>query len=256
MISIKTKKDIDLMREGGIILASVLKKLESEVRVGISPLEIDDIAHTLIVKSKARPAFLGMYGFPNTACISVNDEVVHGVPNKRKLVYGDLVSIDIGLVWGGWYLDMASTVPVIDGKSFEEWQIEDVSGSKLIKATKESLDIAISLCRPGTHLGDIGSAIDKRVSTDGFRVVRELAGHGIGHKLHEDPLVLNFGRKNEGVVLKPGMTIAIEPIVVEGRDKIRLKDDGHTYISMDGRRACHFEHTVAITDGDPIVLTA
>lgn len=255
MISIKTPKDISDMREGGKILAQVLQKLENMVALGVTPLEIDQKAHDLILEAGAKPAFLGLYGFPNTTCISVNDEVVHGIPNNRKLKYGDIVSIDIGLIWKGWNLDMATTLPVLGDKSLDEWRNYDPKGAVLIDATKESLMKAIEMCYEGARLGDVGNAIESVIKKNKLSIVRELAGHGIGHKLHEDPLVLNFGNRGEGTILKNGMTLAIEPIVVEGVGSVKLSSDGHTYVSKDGKRAAHFEHTIAITKDGPIVLT-
>lgn len=256
MISIKTSQDIANMREGGAILKGVLDELVRMVNIGVTPLEIDSRAHDLILKAGAKPAFLGLYGFPNTTCISVNDEVVHGIPKNKPLKYGDILSIDIGLIWKSWCLDMATTLPVLGDKTIDEWKKEDSSAFSLIEATRQSLDDAIKLCVPGRRLGMIGNAIESRIKKAGFSVVHELAGHGIGHKLHEDPLVLNFGSPEEGIALKAGMTIAIEPIIVEGRGQVRLSKDGYTYVSKDSSRAAHFEHTIAITDNGPIVLTS
>ena len=255
MITQKNKQNIQDMHEGGKILSSILDKLIEGVAPGMSTISLDTKAHDAIIALGCKPAFLGLYGFPGTVCISVNDEVVHGVPNTKILRKGDLLSLDIGLIYKGWYLDMAKTIPVLGEQSFDDWAEEDPMAARLIQVTEKSLKAAIAICKPGITTGDIGSTIQAVVESAGFGIVKDLAGHGIGKKLHEDPLVENWGKPGNGFRLKEGMTIAIEPIVTEGSTQVRILKDGFTYATKDGKRAAHFEHTIAITEEGCIVLT-
>lgn len=239
------------MREAGRRLARILKVLSKEVRVGITTQALDDISLKLMEGENVRPAFLGYkphgarYGYPASICTSVNDGVVHGLPSAYVIKDGDLVKIDIGAVYQGFYADMAVTIPV--GKVSKE-------ARKLVKVTRESLEKAIKVAKPGNTLGDIGHTVEHFVKRHGFGVVRALTGHGIGRALHEDPYVFNYGKPGTGEELRPGMVIAIEPMITLGKENVRqLKDD--SFVTADGSLAAHFEHTVAITERGPIVLT-
>lgn len=246
MISLKTSQEISVMREGGRKLAEVMAQLISLVKPGIPTKDLDKAARSLILDSGAKVAFQGYDGFPGAICTSVNEEVVHSVPSSRVLREGDIVTLDIGLVWQEWFLDMARTVPVgsIDKKTM-----------RLLEVTKESLDIGIAKASVGNKVGDIAYAVQHMVESNGYSVVRELCGHGIGKNLHEDPKVLNYGERGTGVVLKEGMVICIEPMVTMGDWKLKRSKDGHGFETKDGSLSCHFEDTVAITSSGPQVLT-
>lgn len=246
MIPVKTLKEISVMREGGKKLAEVMAQLISLVKPGTPTKDLDKAARALILDSGAKVAFQGYDGFPGTICTSVNEEVVHSVPSPRILREGDIVTLDIGLVWQGWFLDMARTVPVgsIDKKTM-----------RLLEVTKESLDIGITKASVGNKVGDIAYAVQHVVESNGYNVVRELCGHGIGKNLHEDPKVLNYGERDTGVVLKEGMVICIEPMVTVGDWKLKRSKDGHGFETKDGSLSCHFEDTVAITSSGSEVLT-
>src|SRR3989344_2922884 len=252
MINLKSKKEIETMAAGGKILAGVLEEGRRAAKEGMSLLELDALASQLIKKSGAEPAFLGYRPegadkpYPATICASVNEVVVHGVPTKYVLKKGDVLKIDVGLGYGGLFVDTATTV-----------MIEPVTemARRLVKATEESLGIAMREAKPGRHLEDIGFAVNKFVSRNRFKVVRSLTGHGIGKEFHEEPVIYNFGVKGRGPVLAPGMVMAIEPIISAGSDKIiQLKDE--SYATADGSISAHFEHTVAITEKGPVILTA
>lgn len=246
MISSKTPQEISVMREGGRKLAEVMAQLISLVKPGIATKELDKAARALILDSGAKLAFEGYDGFPGAICTSINEEVVHAVPSSRVLREGDLLTLDIGLVWQGWFLDMARTVPVgsIDKKTM-----------RLLEVTQESLDIGMQKARAGNTVGDIGYAVQQIVEKNGYNAVRELCGHGIGRDLHEDPKVLNYGEKGTGAMLKEGMVICIEPMVTAGDWKLKRSKDGHGFSTKDGSLSCHFEDTVAITFAGPCVLT-
>jgi methionyl aminopeptidase len=247
MINLKTKHEIELMREAGRLLASVLPPLQAACEPGVRTIELDRIADKLIRAGGATPGFLGYHGFPNSMCVSINDEAVHGIPGNRKIAAGDLVSLDLGLVLDGFWADVGITVGV--GKITPE-------ARRLLKVTEEALALGIGKAQPGGWLGDISSAIQAHVEAAGFSVIRQFVGHGIGRQMHEDPQVPNFGRPGTPPRLKAGMTLAIEPMVNAGSYEVYMKPDGWTICTADGSLSAYFEHTVAITDGGPLILTA
>jgi len=228
------------------MVAEILQMLRERVRPGITTLELDQLAENQCTKWKARPAFKGYGGFPFTICASPNDQVVHGFANHEPLHDGDIISIDFGLIVDDFYGDSAITVPVgeVDQKT-----------SNLLQVTKDSLECGIAAALPGGHLSDISSAVQTRVERDGFSVVREFVGHGIGRQLHEDPQIPNYGSSGRGIRLKEGMTFAIEPMVNVGLAGVRVLEDGWTAVTVDGKRSAHFEHTIAITENGPEILT-
>ncbi|TMF37489.1 MAG: type I methionyl aminopeptidase [Chloroflexi bacterium] len=246
MINLKTAHEIDLMARAGSLLASVLPPLREACRAGVKTVELDRIADRLIRGGGATPGFLGYHGFPKSICVSINDEAVHGIPSNRKIAEGDLVSLDLGLVLEGFWADVGITVGV--GKITPE-------AARLLKVTEQALYIGIDKARPGGFLGDISSAIQKHVEASGFSVIRQFVGHGIGRQMHEDPQVPNFGAPGTPPRLKPGMTLAIEPMVNAGTHEVYMKPDGWTICTVDGALSAYFEHTVAITEKGPIVLT-
>ena len=235
------------MREAGRIVCEVLDVLEKNVAPGITTAELDKIAYDETLKRKAKPAFKGYLGFPCSLCASVNDEVVHGIPSKSKtLKAGDLMKLDFGVSFKGWVGDSARTVPV--GK------VSDAA-TRVLEVTRESLKRGIAAARAGNRIGDIGHAVQSYVEAQGCSVVRDLTGHGIGRKLHEEPRVPNHGDAGTGLLLKAGMTIAIEPMVNAGTHKVVELEDEWTIVTMDHALSAHFEHTIAITDGEPEILT-
>ncbi len=247
MIVLKTTRELTLMREACRISAGALKVAGEAVRPGISTWEIDKIAYDYIKSQGAEPNFLNLYGFPATACISINDEVIHGIPSKTRILKsGDIVSIDLGAKVNGYNGDNAATFACGD--------ISD-EAKRLIDTTRESLYEAIRFAVPGGRLGDIGSAVQRYCEERGYGVVREYTGHGIGKALHEDPSVPNYGTAGRGVRLLPGMTIAIEPMINQGTARIKQLPDGWTIKTIDGKLSAHFEHTVAITKDGPVILT-
>lgn len=252
LIQIKSQKEIEIMAEGGKILARILKELSKAVKPEITTQDLDKLARELVFKFGARPSFLNYNGYPAVLCTSVNDEIVHGVPSERKLVKGDLLKLDMGILYKGFHTDSAVTVLVGGGLAFDKGTLLK---KKLIRATKEALEIGIKQARPGNTLGDIGSAIQKYVEKNGFGVVRDLVGHGIGRELHEEPQVPNYGKPGTGPDLVEGMVIAIEPMVVTGDWKIKEGPDGFVFQTKDGGLAAHFEHTIAITEKGPLILT-
>lgn len=243
---LKSPAEIEVMREAGRITASVLRVVGEAVAPGRTTRELDEIAAEHIRKEGGKPAFLGYRGFPATLCVSVNDEVVHGIPGKRRLREGDIVSVDCGVIVDGYYGDAAMTFPV--------GQVSD-EARRLMDVTREALEAAIARCRPGMRLGDVGNAVQTVVERAGFSVVREYVGHGIGRSMHEEPQVPNFGRAGTGMTLKPGAVLAIEPMVNAGGYAVRSLDDGWTVVTADGSLSAHFEHTVAITEDGPSILT-
>ncbi len=247
MIVLKSAREIDLMRRGGQILADVMEMLRGFVKPGLSTLEIDEEVEELIVARGAKPAFKGYRGFPATVCISINEEIVHGIPSAhRRVKEGDIVGLDLGCIVEGYYADCAFTMPI--GEIPARVQ-------ELLDVTRQSLDLAITQCRPGQRLSDISHAVQRHVEAHGFGVVRAFVGHGIGRNLHEDPQIPNFGEPGHGPQLKTGMVVAIEPMVTMGSYDIRILDDGWTAVTKDGSLAAHFEHTIAVTDNGPDVLT-
>jgi methionyl aminopeptidase len=247
MINLKTKHEIELMARAGRLLASVLPPLQAACEPGVKTIELDKIADKLIRDGGATPGFLGYHGFPRSICVSINDEAVHGIPGNRKIAAGDLVSLDLGLVLEGFWADVGITVGV--GQITPEAQ-------RLLKVTEEALHVGIARAVPGGWLGDISSAIQKHVEDAGFSVIRQFVGHGIGRQMHEDPQVPNFGRPGTPPRLKSGMTLAIEPMVNAGTYEVFMKPDGWTICTADGALSAYFEHTVAITDAGPLILTA
>ncbi|NQV00008.1 MAG: type I methionyl aminopeptidase [Parcubacteria group bacterium] len=246
MIIIKTKEEIGLIREGGKILAIIMDELEDMVVAGIKTIDIDKKAAQLADKYSAKPSFRGYRGFPASVCTSVNDKVVHSVPQNESLKDGDIIGIDFGLLYKKHFTDMARTIAV--GDISEELK-------KLIKVTKESLNLGIDQIKLGNKIGDISYAIQTHVESNNLSVVRELVGHGVGKKVHEDPQIPNFGAKGKGPVLKSGMVVAIEPMVNMGSYEIKLLDDGWSFATKDGSMSAHFEHTVVVTDDGYEILT-
>jgi methionyl aminopeptidase len=246
-LEIKSADEIALMREAGRIVCEILDELEKAVAPGVTTWDLDALAEKLIYEKGAKPAFKGYLGFPSCLCASINEEVVHGIPSKRrKLAEGDLMKLDFGVVYRGFFGDSARTVPV--GKVSLEAEL-------LVKATRESLQKAIAAAVPGNRMGDIGHAIQSHVEGLGFSVVRSFTGHGIGRKLHEAPEVPNFGEPGSGMKLRPGMTLAIEPMVNVGTHEVGLLEDDWTAVTLDSKLSAHFEHTVLITDNGAEVLT-
>ena len=247
MIVLKTTRELSLMKEACRISAGALRVAGEAVKPGVSTAEIDRIAYEYIISQGAEPNFLHLYGFPATACISVNDEVIHGIPSKERILKeGDIVSIDLGAKKHGFNGDNAATFAC--GKISDEAQ-------RLIDVTRESLYEAIKVAVPGGRIGDIGSCVQRYCEERGFSVVREYTGHGVGKELHEDPAVPNYGTAGRGVRLLPGMTIAIEPMINQGTKAIRRLSDGWTVKTADGKLSAHFENTVAVTKDGPVILT-
>ncbi|MBR2315035.1 MAG: type I methionyl aminopeptidase [Clostridia bacterium] len=247
MIVLKTSRELALMREACRISAGALQVAGEAVRPGISTWEIDKIAYDYIKSQGAEPNFLNLYGFPATACISINDEVIHGIPSKKRILKsGDIVSIDLGAKIGGYNGDNAATFAC--GEISEE-------AKRLMDTTRESLYEAIKMAVPGGKIGDIASAVQTYCESRGYSVVREYTGHGVGKELHEDPSVPNYGTAGRGVRLLPGMTIAIEPMINQGTAKIKVLPDGWTVKTQDSKLSAHFEHTIAITKDGPVILT-
>ena len=247
MIVLKTTRELSLMKEAGAIAAGALKAAGAAVEPGVSTEEINRIAHNFIVKNGGIPTFLGYNGYPAASCISINDEVIHGIPSKKRIIKaGDIVSIDVGATLNGYVGDNAAT-----------FAAGDISpeAQRLCDVTRESLYEGIEAAVAGGRLGDIGSTIQRYCEERGFSVVREFTGHGIGKQMHEDPSVPNFGTPGRGVRLLPGMTIAIEPMINQGVAGIRQLPDGWTIKTKDGALSAHFEHTVAITSNGPVILT-
>ncbi len=247
MIVLKSEREIALMRRAGHILADVMDRLRAAVKPGMSTLDVDAEVEAFIVGRDARPAFKGYRGFPATVCISINEEVVHGIPSaRRRIKDGDIVGLDLGCIVDGYYADCAFTLAV--------GEVPPVV-RRLLDVTRESLDLAIKECWPGRRLSDVSHAVQAHVEAHGFSVVRAFVGHGIGRALHEDPQVPNFGDPGRGPQLRPGMVLALEPMVTMGGWEVTILDDGWTAVTKDGSLAAHFEHTVAVTDGEPEVLT-
>ena len=247
MVVLKTTRELTLMREACRISAGALKAAGEAVEPGVSTEEIDRIAYKYIKSQGAEPNFLNLYGFPATACISINDEVIHGIPSKKRILRaGDIVSIDLGAKFGGYNGDNAATFAV--GEISDEAQ-------RLIDTTRESLYEAIKVCVAGKKIGDIGHTVQQYCEERGYGVVREYTGHGVGKALHEDPAVPNFGTAGRGVRLLPGMTLAIEPMINQGSAAVKRLSDGWTVKTRDGQLSAHFEHTVAITKDGPKILT-
>lgn len=247
MVVLKTGRELKAMRDAGRISARALKLAGEAVQPGVSTLEIDRIVRKYIEEQGATPSFLNYGGFPASACISVNDVVIHGIPRKNHILkQGDIVSIDVGAFYEGFHGDNAWTFPCGDVSK---------EAQELMNATREGLFEGIAAAKPGNRLGDIGSAVQRYVEARGYSVVRDFVGHGVGAELHEDPSVPNYGTPGRGVRLLPGMTIAIEPMVNAGVHTVEVLPDNWTTVTTDGKLSAHFEHTVAITPDGPVILT-
>jgi methionyl aminopeptidase len=247
-IMIKTPQEIEKMRRSGKAVRTVLELVRTLVKPGVTTLDLEKAAEAKIAELGATPAFKGYRGYPCVLCTSVNDQVVHGIPSKEQVLRdGDIVSIDCGVVLEGYYGDSAITVPVGN-------QVAPKT-KRLLEVTQKSLETAIQVVRPGATLGDIGAAVQEVVEADGFSVVREFVGHGIGTRMHEDPQVPNFGQRGAGTKLRAGMVIAIEPMVNAGKPGVQVLSDGWTAVTEDGSLSAHFEHTVAVTEEGAMILT-
>jgi len=246
MIILKSSQELARMREAGRIVAEVLARLHEKIAPGVTTAELDALAHQIIVGYGAKPSFKGYRGFPASLCVSVNEEVVHGIPGKRVLQEGDIVSLDVGTIYRGYQGDAAITLGV-----------GNVNGAAqhLMEVAAEALKAGIAQSRAGKRTGDISWAIQKCAERNGYAVVREYTGHGIGREMHEEPQIPNFGEPGRGVLLKPGMTFALEPMVTAGDYHTKVLDDNWTVVTLDGQLSAHFEHTVAVTEGGPEILT-
>ena len=246
MIIVKTAEEIELMRESALIVSKTLGELAKEIKPGVTTLELDKIAEACIRDHGAIPGFLGLYDFPNTLCMSPNSQVVHGIPNATPLVEGDIISIDCGALKNGFYGDHAYTFAVGEIDSETE---------KLLQVTKESLYVGIREFKANNRVGDVGYAIQKYCEDRGYGVVRELVGHGLGKKMHEDPEMPNYGKRGKGKKFVEGMVVAIEPMINMGTHRIKQHRDGWTITTQDGKPSAHFEHDVALVDGKPELLS-
>ena len=246
MIIYKTPEEIEIMREAAQIVSRTLGLIAKHVKPGVTPLELDKIAEDYIRSQDAEPGFLGLYDFPNTLCISINDAVVHGIPNSEPLNEGDIISVDCGSIYKGYYGDHAYT-----------FEVGEVSPEikKLLKVTKECLDLGIAEAKIGNRIGDIGFAIQQHAEKNGYGVVRDLVGHGLGSTMHEEPQVPNYGRRGRGKKIQNGLTIAIEPMINMGTEKVVQLDDKWTIVTEDGLPSAHFEHDIAVVNGKPEVLS-
>jgi methionyl aminopeptidase len=246
MVILKSRQEIEKMRKSNAIVAAILEELRKKIRPGIKTIELDRLSEDLALKKGARPAFKGYRGYPYSLCTSVNSEVVHGMPSERELKEGDIISLDFGILNDGYYGDAAVTVPVGDITP---------AAKRLLKVTEEALYRGITEIKAGNRIGDISAAIQGHVEAAGYSVVRDLVGRGIGKSLHEDPQVPNYGSGGRGIELKPGMVFAIEPMVNEGAYRVEVLRDGWTVVTADGKLSAHFEHSVAITENGPVILS-
>jgi methionyl aminopeptidase len=246
MIIGKSQKEIDKMRASGRLVGEVLRKLRGMVEPGLTTLEVNNAAEKMIRDAGAHPTFKGYNGFPYSICASVNEQVVHGFPSNYELQEGDIFSIDVGVTLNGFVGDTAATIPV--GNVSEE-------KLRLIRITEECLQLAIEQCQPGNHLGDIGSAVQRHAEAHGYSVVRDYVGHGVGRRMHEDPQIPNYGKPGKGAKIKKGYVFALEPMVNMGSHHTRTLRDGWTVVTLDGQPSAHAEHTVAVTEQGPEILT-
>lgn len=247
MLDKKTSEEIKILREGGKILSDVLRRTADKAKIGATGVELDEFAESEIIKAGGKPAFKNYQGFPNTLCVSVNQTVVHGIPNDLPFQEGDLVGLDIGMEYKGLYTDMATTVPV--GKISK-------ANQKLLDVTKKALEIGIAEVAPGKHIGDIGAAIEKYVKQFNYGIIRDLAGHGVGREVHEAPMVPNYDPKDNIAEMFTGMVIAIEPMLVLGGDhNIVTAENNWDILSRDNTMTAHFEHTIAVTDDGHMIIT-
>ena len=246
MISIKRPHEIEKMRQAGEVASAILQELADMIAPGVTTGEVDHRASQLMSEAGVRSAFLGYKKFPGHICISLNEEIVHGIGGPRRIAYGDVVKMDVGIIRDGWIGDNATSVPV---------GIIDPKTERLLTVTEHILGGALQLARPGNRVGDISHFIETEARKNGFSVVREFVGHGVGRRLHEDPQIPNFGKRGSGAKLKSGMTLAIEPMINMGTEKVRILSDKWTAVTADGLPSAHFEHTVLVTDHQPEVLT-
>ena len=245
-IPIKTAREIDKMRIACRVAGEVLDRTAALVQPGVTTKQIDEAAAAFMAEAACKSAFLGYRGFPGNICISLNEEVVHGIGGSRKIQYGDIVKLDIGVIKDGWVGDTATTVAV---------GVVDLAVQRLLQITEEALAVAITHAHDGKRLGDLGASVEECVAAHGFSVVREFVGHGVGRRLHEEPQVPNYGKRGTGPKMKAGMTLAIEPMVNMGGGGVRILSDGWTVVTGDAKPSAHFEHTVLITRGEPEILT-
>ena len=247
MLCIKNQSALKIMAEGGKLLASCMEMLENSIKAGMSTLELDKLAYKYIISNGAKPSFLGMYGFPKTLCISVNEEVIHGIPKGNKIIReGDLVSVDGGVFLKGFHTDMARTFMV--GQVSEEKQL-------LVERTKQSFYEGMRFARVGNRVSDISHGVQEYIEKFGYGIVRDFTGHGVGRDLHESPEIPNFGPAGRGTRIVNGMTLAIEPMINLGTEKVTVLADGWTTVTLDGKVSAHYENTVAVIDGEPVILT-
>lgn len=246
MALIKTQDEIKIMAEAGHILAEIMRELKAEIKIGVKAEELNGLAESLILKYKCKPAFKGFDGFPESLCVSINKVIVHGVPSEQEIKDGDIVSLDLGILYKGFYSDMAFTVPVGN---------VDYEILRLIKVTNKALKIGIKKLRHGVTTGAVGNTIQRFVESQGLSVVKDLCGHGIGKELHESPEIPNYGKRREGVKLEAGMVVCLEPMVSVGKGDIKKSRDGFGFETKDGSISAHFEHTIAITRNGSRILT-
>jgi methionyl aminopeptidase len=246
VITLKSKRELEIMRDASRIVAEVLEELKEHCKPGVTTKELDRIAEELTLKRNAQPAFKGYRGYPGSLCASINAEVVHGIPGSRQLQEGDIVGLDFGVLHSGYFGDAAVTVPI--GRVTQEVE-------SLLRVTSECLYLGIDQMKPGNHLSDISKAIQTHAENHGYSLVREFGGHGIGKRLHEDPMVLNYVANGRGIKLKPGLVLAIEPMVNLGAEAVQVLSDGWTVVTADGKPSAHFEHTVAVTETGSEILT-
>ncbi|MDQ2784204.1 MAG: type I methionyl aminopeptidase [Chloroflexota bacterium] len=245
-MTLKSAQEIAKMRAAGRVVAEALEAMRAAIRPGVTTAQVDAVGEAVIRKAGATPSFKGLYGFPASVCVAVNDEVVHGIPGKRTLRNGDIIKVDTGAFLNGWHGDATLTVPV--GEIDEESQ-------RLVATTYDALLAGIEQCRPGKRIGDIGHAIQQYGESRGYGIVRQYVGHAIGRRIHEEPQVPNYGDPGVGTLLRKGMVLTIEPMLTVGTYETHTLPDKWTVVTNDGKRAAQFEHTVAITDGDPEILT-
>lgn len=246
MITLKSKREIDLMRDACRIVAIVLQELRPQCKAGVSTRELDRLAEEKTRQQGAEPAFKGYRGYPGSLCTSINQQVVHGIPGNTILKDGDIIGLDFGVLYHGYFGDAAITVPI--GEVTPETRT-------LLKVTEECLYLGIEKMVPDNHLSDLSRAIQVHAESHGFTLVKEFGGHGIGRHLHEDPMVLNYVSNGRGIKFKPGLVLAVEPMVNMGTDQVQILEDGWTVVTLDGKPSAHFEHTVAITENGPEILT-
>jgi methionyl aminopeptidase len=247
MLLIKNESALKLMAQGGKLLASCMEMLENSIKPGMSTLELDKLAYKYIISNGAKPSFLGMYGFPNTLCISVNDEVIHGIPKGNRIIReGDLVSVDGGVYLKGFHTDMARTFIV--GEVSEDKRL-------LVERTKQSFYEGMRFAQVGYRVSDISHGVEEYINQFGYGIVRDFTGHGVGRELHESPEIPNFGPAGHGTRIVNGMTLAIEPMINLGTERVKVLKDGWTTVTLDGKVSAHYENTVAVIDGKPVILT-